>query len=81
MGWLPIASAPKDGTWVALWVVHPGDQITDAFERFDVGYWLTENANPGWERKADWEKTWSGQATHWMPLPAAPTPDDGLGPP
>ena len=71
-GWQDISTAPKDGTPVLAWCVHPharwaGDDRDWAAAV--VTSWTTHNGG-GW--------TWHGMIgtfTHWMPLPAAPTGD------
>lgn len=57
-GWMPIASAPKDGTKILL--LDP--------EGCGSGYW---NGN-GW--MADWGNyyEYEPETTHWMPLPLPP---------
>lgn len=59
--WLPIESAPKDGTSVLLWL--------DSY--CEVAHWHTANASgggiSGWAPHAYWRRP-----THWMSLPAAP---------
>ena len=60
MEWQPIATGPRDGTKVLL--LYDGDQIS-------LGIWhKPDKFHPdGW---------WSAyRATHWMPLPAPPTPN------
>lgn len=60
-GWIPIETAPKDGTEILLCA-----EVT-----LDLGicYWREDKVMTGW--------TWGlgkmfGRPTHWMPLPAAP---------
>lgn len=72
-GWLPIESAPKDGTCILLWEQYS----TDPF----VGYW----GRSCWcvsHEHVDAEGGWDGAIvvdniqmpiTHWMPLPTAPS--------
>jgi hypothetical protein len=73
MVWQPIDTAPKDSSWIGLWIVHPGsDYSPKPFQRFSIGYWQPENTTPGFERPAQWEATWIGEPTHWMPLPGPP---------
>lgn len=71
-GWLPIESAPKDGTYVLLWEQYG----TNPF----VGYWWRDRWSVSHEH-VDAEGGWDGAnvvdaismpVTHWMPLPAAP---------
>ena len=65
--WMPIETAPKDGTEVQLW----GDEdwIPKARWLHVHGGWYVEY----WD--ADW-RSYSDSAvynpTHWMPLPAPP---------
>lgn len=66
-GWMPIETAPKDGTRVLLYVVHPGDEYAiavgdpDGWRYIETGYW-----------EGVWEHEHAGAPTHWMPLPEAP---------
>ncbi len=70
-GWRPIETAPKDGSFVFLWMVHANAQFssdpeTDGWVAPVVAQWIEHNGG-GW--------TWHGLCgcpTHWMPLPAAP---------
>lgn len=77
--WLPIESAPKDGTSILGWIVHPGDDYSaEPFQRPSIMYW--DDMVPGeYGHPAQWEKQWIGSPTHWMPLPNPPAPDDGAG--
>ena len=65
--WLPIESAPKDGTRVLL--VWGGVTV--------VGFYLdnSKTTHPwqGW-RVPSMEPTPRGLVTHWMPLPSPPDP-------
>lgn len=68
--WQDIATAPRDGTDVLLWVVHPNAKYADTdFAQWCgpvVARWIDFNGG-GW--------TWhglNGQFTHWRPLPAPP---------
>lgn len=61
--WMPIESAPKDGTEILLyWQGH--------MLAFDVGYWSTDIGFEAW-RDSGGVKFYT-DPTHWMPLPAAP---------
>lgn len=64
-GWQPIETAPKDGTWILIW----GEQWSGA-PIPDVGHWDDDD----WR---DDEHTVLAFATHWQPLPAPPTTEDG----
>jgi|GEM_PF-3240076 len=69
MEWRPIETAPKDG----------GEGL--------VGVWVYADAkrrNPRWSSWTTYfdggdlgcDGEWGDPPTHWMPLPAPPTPDD-----
>ena len=73
VGWQPIASAPRDGTRVLLWLdtrnprdtpyveqVCDGEHVVQA----DIGFW---DEDPGC-----WRAPIIGEPTHWRPLPAPP---------
>lgn len=69
--WLPIETAPKDGRDILLAVVERG------FMKCAVGGWDDEEES--------WVEDFRGKgnfnyvpATHWMPLPAAPAPKEGV---
>lgn len=74
-GWEPIATAPKDGTYLLLWEQYS----THPF----VGYWGFGSWSASHEH-VDAEGGWDGAnvvdsisqdlITHWMPLPAPPLP-------
>lgn len=68
-GWRDMESAPKDGTPILAWCVHPHARYAGDDKEWAapvVTQWITHNGG-GW--------TWNGMAgsfTHWQPLPAAP---------
>lgn len=66
-GWQPIETAPKDGTLVLAWCVHPFRRYGgEGYEGPVIAHWTNHN-DGGW--------TWyglTGQFTHWMPLPQPP---------
>lgn len=68
-GWKDIESAPRDGTPILAWCVHPhARHATDDKDWCApvVTQWITHNGG-GW--------TWNGIAgrfTHWRELPAPP---------
>ena len=67
-GWRYIASAPKDGTWVlGYWPVHTEE------DRVCATCWDSFSETPRWRDGADF-LDWL-QPTHWMPLPAPPSPE------
>lgn len=72
--WLPIETAPKDGTPILAWCVHPNARFvgdSQAWAAPVVAQWITHNGG-GW--------TWngiSGSFTHWRPLPSPPEGEKG----
>jgi hypothetical protein len=68
-GWMPIETAPKDGTRVLL-----------GYERShsEEGYWMGESSSNYWSETGwfasdeDPLTTHPSKPSHWMPLPAAP---------
>lgn len=71
MGWMPIRTAPKDGTRFLAY-----ESGIEPFSEY-VCWWNTRPtaflAEPMWERDKDCEAT----PTHWQPLPAAPQKEGG----
>jgi hypothetical protein len=74
MKWLPIETAPKDGTDVLACRMFQGQCIIIGVARWDT-------CNPiGYADRTDKEFTWRAQGTyllfptptHWMPLPPPP---------
>lgn len=67
--WKPIASAPRDGSLIDLWV--DGERLPDCF-------WFTpEGLDPWWHQKyAETSQACSfavqGEPTYWMPRPEPP---------
>lgn len=67
--WQPIETAPKDGSMILAWCVHPHAEVVPDAEEYRcavVTRWIDHNGG-GW--------TWygmSGRFTHWRPLPAPP---------
>jgi hypothetical protein len=70
-GWQSIDSAPKDGTRILIWFVHPNarfskDPVAEGWAAAHEAYWTDHNRG-GW--------TWHGLCgapTLWQHLPAAP---------
>jgi hypothetical protein len=74
-GWRDMSSVPKDGTKVDLWCRAPGlsagqARVTDCW--FSVGKWWRYD-----EHGDDQCRSRVHNATHWRPLPAAPTATGG----
>lgn len=74
--WLPIETAPRDGTWVLLAGGHCDfDEESDAKTRPVVGQWT--NCRNGGHVQWHWQFAWYcggyygkyENPTHWMPLP------------
>ena len=71
-GWMPIETAPRDGTEVILWSSkNPTMEPTVA--RFDEGEWQSIHFLGGLYEHALWFTP-----SHWTPLPAAPTVDQAV---
>jgi len=78
--WLPIESAPKDGTIIDLWA--NGNRRTDCYwgkpdhSCGEAGSYCDSDWHsdePGWVDGCFGEFLHVQDATHWMPLPAAPS--------
>lgn len=78
--WQPIETAPKDGTRIAAWCVHPTAAVAERsggdrsiWEGPVIAQWIDHNGG-GW--------TWHGLAgalTGWMPLPSEAPRGDTSG--
>jgi hypothetical protein len=66
-GWMPIETAPKDGTAVLLWRLYDAGQITQAYWRRDTSDGTSAWGGSGWSFGEG-----CMQPTHWMPLPSPP---------
>lgn len=79
--WLPIESAPRDGTRILAWSAEHGMRET-YMQHYQQGSWgravFEAGAGPsecGWswlEPQSGWSSSW--RPTHWMPLPEPPQP-------
>ena len=73
--WKPIETAPKDGTVIDLWCIRTHDLgEKTSVRKCDVSWgsmsdW-TGGVHQGWRGISELYAT--NEATHWMPLPAAP---------
>ena len=72
-GWMPIETAPKDGSYLLLWEQYSKTPF--------VGFW-SDGSWPVSHEHVDAEGGWDGpividvtsmSITHWMPLPPAPS--------
>lgn len=84
--WLPISSAPKDGTVIQVKIPDHGSDCIVSWEgglldtkNRDCGgwHWMTDREPPDcWTDGVCWEVNESGERsiepTHWMPLPEPP---------
>jgi hypothetical protein len=77
--WMPIETAPRDGTWFAT--CRAGEPDSYEVGRFDPLMWPQYvEAENGLYRKVEHQVyDWMGfnnfhRATHWMPLPGVPAP-------
>lgn len=85
MAWLPIESAPRDGTVIDLWSDHriANMQWCERQNAWGHSYWTMGHArNPNTRkpfRRTD--ISLDLKPTHWMPLPEPPQPppQDGEG--
>lgn len=65
-GWQPIATAPKDGTWLLLFrYERDGNRIAEG--KWGCGLMGTY----GWGGNG-WSYPLNNKPTHWMPLPSPP---------
>lgn len=79
-GWMPIETAPKDGTQVLLFTDTRAAPASEAwyymgiepFSAVQIGYWEDTVDAPLRQEGAGWRKQLVGEPTHWMPLPAPP---------
>ena len=69
VGWQPIETAPRDGDVVLIFTPRTFPQVT-------AGGWRGELALEHWQC-VGYRWHYDGDATHWMPLPPAPTPTTG----
>lgn len=78
MDWLPIETAPMDGTEILIFTVYVAEEDWgESFSAVQIARWDSghKGDDPMWDREADWDRKKIGEATHWMPLPAPPLPN------
>jgi len=68
MEWQPIETAPKDGSWVLLYLRHPWSEIEKAFWYNAWQNWQTTIPEEGGEFCG----IGAAVPTHWMELPEPP---------
>jgi hypothetical protein len=86
-GWLPIETAPKDGTEVLAWREDCGSFIASytSADAFPMSQEEIDQCDEDTLFSTDWFTQWpqalrlegSEVPTHWMPLPAAPAGSEG----
>ena len=80
MEWQTIETAPRDGTEILLLApLEWSQQARDNEEqRIGLGNWIF--AGWWWAEKKTWRNrlaSWTNAPTHWLPLPPAPTTNQG----
>ena len=74
-GWMPIESAPKDGTRVLLWIVPREDSWGTVEPSAVIGdwvVWLDREHRAGMRDGWSWYGSAQCEPTHWRPLPSPP---------
>ena len=66
MTWQPIETAPKDGSWVLLFLPEWGRG------QARIGQWIRSREDSGWYGR-EFKEVFNDGPTHWMPLPDSPT--------
>lgn len=71
-GWMPIETAPKDGTEMLLWEVGSNVPVIGSwYDRRERWYASTEHYNTDGDACVI-DTLWSDGIQHWMPLPQPP---------
>lgn len=78
--WMPIATAPKDGTWILVTGCKSGDESNE--QPCVVAQWTNYLNGYTYPGKGWWQFAWfdggyygrlgGSGPTHWMPLPTPP---------
>jgi hypothetical protein len=71
--WQPIASAPKDGTYVLVWP--PTYAGVASCARWDADRYAKKTPRPYWSRLDAWGRVTESRSkppTHWMSVPWGP---------
>jgi hypothetical protein len=68
--WLPIESAPKDGTEIDVWCWETAHEAIGQGYRVPNAYWSTFDEK--WLFLGGGSIGWAHSPAHWMPLPAPP---------
>lgn len=69
-GWLPIETAPKDGTEILVIGVYDNGM---PWAGSQFSNWHANGWNSGWLDLRDDEEVYFQNVTHWMPIPPYPT--------
>lgn len=72
--WLPIETAPRDGTKYLAYHKCFGQFVQNHPQDHYAGEWIFDSAHNQWRGHAHDDDR---EATRWMPLPAAPKPSAG----
>ena len=79
-GWMPIETAPKDGTYLLLWEQYSTNPFVGCWA---FGSWRVSHehvdAEGGWDGAIVVDSIDQDRITHWMPLPPPPTLSAGSG--
>lgn len=80
MSWLPIETAPKDGTVIDMWT-RAGNRCVNVRWVFEPreGVAHASCIMDGWKHPGDepWGCLTEDQFTHWQPLPTPPSTEGG----
>lgn len=70
--WMPIKTAPRDGTW--FWAFYPKKCPNCYQDQWKTARWVDDFFHEGYPAFLDAaEHEEFDQPTHWMPLPAPPS--------
>lgn len=80
--WMPIETAPKDGTTILAWSEYCSEPITVSWCRANswVAAWFGSwDGSTVIGAQGDWGTDYkeAPPLTHWMPLPSPPSEDEG----
>jgi hypothetical protein len=73
--WQPIETAPKDGTFILIYLGDPWNKVEMARWYDTWNNWQTDIL-PDYPEREEVYGIGSCVPTHWMPLPEAPTFDE-----
>lgn len=70
-GWLPMESAPMDGTWIDVWV-SSRDNGAPAGRWTNISWGANAWRTPSYHSDGKFGNQIPGDVTHWLPLPSPP---------